>query len=247
MSPFIAVVLAPLAALSIGLLGGAAPSVAATGADPPADVRSVPQVDLRRYAGTWWEIARLPNRFQKQCASDVTATYTLREDGGIDVLNRCRREDGSIDSAEGVAVVRASSGARLGVSFLPAWLRWLPVGWSDYWIIELSPDYGHAVVGDPSRRYLWVLSRTPTLDAATLNGLLARAHAMGFPIEQVQPTVNDARRPPVDRPTSSRPRSPTPTLADAAGRRDARCRVDAPGAVPGRESLCLTALLKDPP
>jgi apolipoprotein D and lipocalin family protein len=139
-------------------------------------------VDLARYAGRWYEIARLPNRFQEQCAGDVAATYTLRTDGRVTVVNECRRKDGTLARAEGVARRAEAKGpaARLKVRFAPAFLSFLPLVWGDYWIVELDRDYRYAVVGDPSRRYLWILSRRPEMDEATYASLTDRARALGF-------------------------------------------------------------------
>jgi len=135
----------------------------------------VPELDLDRYAGTWHEVARYPNFFERNCASDVTANYTRNADGTITVVNACRKEDGSTMSAEGLARVVAP--AKLEVRFAPAWLGWLPFVWGDYWVIELASDYSYAVVGDPSREYLWILARDPRMDDATyarITGGLAR-------------------------------------------------------------------------
>ncbi len=142
----------------------------------------VPSVDLTRYAGVWYEIARLPNGFQKQCAGDVTATYTLLENGRIKVVNRCRKETGEIDEAEGEAKLSGDDvpNTKLKVRFAPSILSFLPFVWGDYWIIALSPDYSYAVIGEPARKYLWVLSRTPVMDESTLNTLLDQIKAKGY-------------------------------------------------------------------
>jgi apolipoprotein D and lipocalin family protein len=123
------------------------------------DPETVKKVNLERYAGTWYEIARIPNRFQNQCVRNVTATYKLRDDGVIDVINRCVEGDGSIDEAEGIAqVIDDSTFAKLEVSFV-SFLGIRPF-WGDYWIIGLEENYKYAIVGDPSRKYGWILSRT---------------------------------------------------------------------------------------
>ena len=133
---------------------------------PPA-VIPVPLVDLNRYSGGWYEIARIPNRFQRQCARHSIALYGLRADGFINVLNQCIKRSGNVDQATGVAkVVDPVSRARLKVS-LVSFLGWRPF-WGDYWVIGLDDDYRWAVVGSPDRRYGWVLARTPQLDAASL-------------------------------------------------------------------------------
>jgi len=142
-------------------------------------LKTVARVDLDRYIGTWHEIARYPNSFQKGCTGS-TATYTLREDGEIDVVNRCRDErDGSLREAKGRAwVIDTASNARLKVSFF-----WPFRG--DYWIIDLGNDYEFAVVGAPSRKYLWVLSRTPLMDDDVFNGIMERIEQLGFERDRV--------------------------------------------------------------
>jgi apolipoprotein D and lipocalin family protein len=140
---------------------------------------TVGDIDLSRYAGRWYEVAKYPNRFQSQCVADTTATYTLRDDGAVGVVNRCRTRDGA-DEANGIARRVEGRTDRLQVSFLPAALRWLPFGWGDYWVIELAPDYRYAVVGEPSRKYLWVLARTPRLSDADRKAIEARLPAHGY-------------------------------------------------------------------
>lgn len=151
-------------------------------------------IDLNRYAGKWYEIARLPNSFQKRCAGDVAATYTLRADGKIDVLNECRQANGKIKRASGVARVADKSdvNSKLKVRFAPAFLSFLPAVWGDYWIIELGENYEYAVVGDPSRKYLWILSRTPQMDAATYQNLLGRIARHGFDTSRLMKTDQKA-------------------------------------------------------
>jgi apolipoprotein D and lipocalin family protein len=152
-------------------------------------------VDLERYAGRWYEIARLPNRFQEQCAGDVVASYTLRPDGRVTVVNECRKKDGTVTRAEGVARRAEEKGpaSRLKVRFAPAFLSFLPFVWGDYWIVELDRDYRYAVVGDPSRRYLWILSRQPEMDAATYEQLANRASGMGFDASRLLRTPQSSR------------------------------------------------------
>lgn len=129
---------------------------------PPATVASA---DLSRYAGTWYEIARFPNRFQKQCTGDVTATYAIRTDGVIDVVNRCRVADGSIEEATGEAR-RVEGHAN-----------------------ALADDYSTAVVGSPDRKYLWLLSRTPSLPESTYQEMVAAARSQGFDSERLAKTA----------------------------------------------------------
>ena len=134
---------------------------------------TVDAVDLPRYAGDWYEIARLPNVFQSACASDTMARYSLQPDG-VSVLNRCRRADGSVDAIEGHAtIVDGSTGSRLKVTFF-----WPFRG--DYWVLALDPSYRFVLVGEPRRHYAWVLSRTPSLDPPALEMLLRKAADLGF-------------------------------------------------------------------
>jgi apolipoprotein D and lipocalin family protein len=139
----------------------------------PQPLQTVPGVELNRYYGTWYEIARLPNRFQRKCVADVQATY--RPQGKkVSVLNQCRVADGSIEQADGIAKpVKGSHGAKLRVSFFRPF-------YGDYWILALDPDYRWVLVGEPSRKYAWILARETQLDEVTLRTLLARADALGF-------------------------------------------------------------------
>jgi apolipoprotein D and lipocalin family protein len=176
-----------LARLLIIAIGCTSPSAFAQTAPLP----TVASVDLNRYVGTWYEIAKLPNFFQRQCLGDVSATYRQLEGGNVEVLNRCRTSasgEPRFDSATGVAKATDPSNAKLRVTFLPAALRWLPVGWGDYQVIELDPDYRWVVVGEPRRDYLWVLSRTPALPPGVYESLMKRAAELGFPVEKVVKT-----------------------------------------------------------
>ena len=139
---------------------------------PP--LQTVDSVDLNRYVGIWYEIARYPNTFQKGCMESM-ASYVLREDGDIQVVNSCRNaEDGKIRQAKGRAwVVDTTTNARLKVSFF-----WPFRG--DYWIIDLGKDYEYAVVGTPNRKYFWVLSRTPVMDDAVYAAIMERVRRLGF-------------------------------------------------------------------
>ncbi len=142
-------------------------------------VTAVNYVDLERYAGRWYEIAKIPNRFQKRCARGTSAEYTLSEDGRITVLNRCFKEDGSQDRVKGVAkVVDSATDAKLKVSFV-SFLGWRPF-WGDYWVIGLDAEYRWAVVGTPDRKYGWILARTPTLSAEALDRVFAIVEANGY-------------------------------------------------------------------
>ena len=186
---------------------GAAIGVSATlqPAAPRAEpVRTVPAVDLDRYVGDWFEIARFPNRFQRECVGGVRARYTRRPDGRIDVLNQCRTEDGRTEAAGIARVVDGRTFARLKVRFAPAALSFLPFVWGDYWIIGLADDYSWAVVGSPDREYLWILARTARLDEQSLAAARKAAAANGFDVSRLAQTPQDAsqRFPPELTPTN---------------------------------------------
>ena len=154
------------------------------------ELRVVPTVDLQRYQGKWYEIARLPNRFQQQCVGNVAASYTLRKDGRITVVNECKLKDGSTDRAEGIARLADPKGSssKLKVRFAPAFLSFLPFVWGDYWIIDLAPDYSYVLVGDPARKYFWILARTPQIPESTYKQLVEKARAQGFAVARLVKT-----------------------------------------------------------
>lgn len=162
------------------VLGAVSPAVLLQADAEPAPMEVVPSVDLERYAGKWYEIARYPNRFQRSCAGETTATYTLRPDGKITVLNECRSTDGKMKSAKGTARVASAKGpnTKLKVTFF-----WPFSG--NYWIIGLDPDYRWALVGEPGRDYLWILSRQPQMDEATYAEILEKARRQGYDTQRL--------------------------------------------------------------
>jgi len=158
---------------------------------PTEPLAALPSLDVPTYMGTWYQVAWFPNRFQKQCVRDTTATYR-RLPEGVEVLNRCRLADGRIDDVLGLArpaglVLTGDKlePARLEVSFLPRWLRWLPI-WGDYWVIQRADDGRYAVISEASRKYLWVLSRTPQLSAADETAIRSRLVQQGFDLSPWQ-------------------------------------------------------------
>jgi apolipoprotein D and lipocalin family protein len=168
---------------SLGLL---ATLLACQTANAPLEV--VDEVDLDRYLGSWYEIASFPQRFQRGCVA-TQASYSRREDGRIRVENACRNGsfDGEFRRVEGVAWVAdpATSQAKLKVQFF-----WPFRG--DYWIIELDPEYRYAVVGHPSRDYLWILARARTIEPSTYDVLVARIAAQGYDLERLDRTPQPA-------------------------------------------------------
>lgn len=176
--------------LLIWALSGPSAHAQATAAEPStapaAPLQSLPSLDVPPYMGTWYQVALFPNRFQKQCVSDTTATYRQLPDGTVEVINRCRTTEGRMDEVIGLARPtgalngRLLQPAQLEVSFLPSWLRWLPVGWGRYWVIQLADDGRYAVISEPSREYLWILSRKPALTPADEAAIRTRLTQQGF-------------------------------------------------------------------
>lgn len=169
----------------LALLGLAcAARTAAAGPDEKPPLETVPYVDIQRYLGTWYEIATIPQRFQKGCTA-VTATYSLRKDGAIEVVNSCRKGslDGPRKSVRGKAwVVDKRTNAKLKVRFF-----WPFSG--DYWVIGLDVDYRWAVVGHPGRKYLWILSRTPQMSEDLYRQILELVRAHGYELGGIKKTL----------------------------------------------------------
>jgi len=169
----------PMIAFFAGLAGCASTTTERLRLPP---LRTVTHVELERYVGTWYEIASFPQRFQRGCTL-TRATYAIRGDGDIDVLKSCRKDspDGQEKSARCRArVVDHSTNARLEVSFFRPF-------WGDYWIIDLADAY--AVVGHPSRDYLWILSRSPSMTDTTWQGIVGRLQAQGYETSRLVRTL----------------------------------------------------------
>ncbi len=155
-------------------------------------MRALASLDLSRYSGRWYEVARVPNQFQRRCVAETTAEYELLANGEMRVVNRCRTADGGSIRAEGRARLANRSGptSKLEVRFAPAILSFLPMVWADYWVLGLTDDYGAALVGTPDRRYLWVLARHPRLDETTYQRLVDIAAAQGFDTTRLSRSVS---------------------------------------------------------
>lgn len=173
----------------VGLLSmTGAQVIAQETATPP--VKTIAALDVPRYLGTWYEIAKFPNWFQKKCVSNTKAVYSLRVDGNLKVLNSCKTSNGEVSDAEGTArQIGAQDSPKLEVRFAPDWLSFLPLVWGDYWVIDLDPQYQVAAVSDPKREYLWVLSRTPQLDPKIYDALLQRLQQQQFDTRKLDLTV----------------------------------------------------------
>ncbi|WMW79207.1 lipocalin family protein [Undibacterium cyanobacteriorum] len=143
---------------------------------------TVDSVNLDRYLGKWYEITSIPNRFQAMCVSDTRAEY-VKDGDRIKVINRCRKQDGKIETAEGIAkIVDGSNNAKLRVSFFRPF-------YGNYWVLDLDPDYQWVLVGEPSRKYAWVLSRNMQVDPQTLQKLMQKAESLGYQATQFKASV----------------------------------------------------------
>lgn len=155
-------------------------SAAVVLADDLPALETVAEVDLAKYSGKWYEIARLPMPYQKQCAANVSATYIPNANGTIRVINRCLTDSGSWSEAEGLAKPQDEANNKLSVTFMPKALRWLPIGKAPYWVMALDENYETAMVGQPDRKYLWILSRKPQMDEAVYQAYLKQAQEQGY-------------------------------------------------------------------
>lgn len=145
------------------------------------DVKPVERVDLDRYVGKWYEVAAIPQFFQRKCVRDTFAEYSLLESGEVRVENTCARADAGREKIEGRARLEGAAGsAKLTVTFLDLFGAYRYWAGGDYWVIELDPQYRWAVVGHPTRRYGWVLSRTATLPQITLAEIIGRIKSQGY-------------------------------------------------------------------
>ena len=157
--------------------------------DSPGALTTIPSLDVPRYMGTWYEIAKYPNWFQKKCVSNTRADYSAQADGKVRVLNRCTTKDGEVNEAIGEArQLGGSTSPKLEVRFAPAWLSFVPMVWGNYWVIDLDPAYQVVAVSEPKRDYLWVLSRTPEVNAKAYDDLVARLEKKGFDSRKLERT-----------------------------------------------------------
>jgi len=158
------------------------------------EAHSVEHLDLQRYLGLWYELGRLPLRYEDDTATDVTAEYSLNDDGTVQVDNRCLDENGEPTQALGQGIPDDEHSGRLEVTFLPEGLRWIPFTKADYWVLKIDPDYRHALVGTPDHKYLWLLGREPRIDDATRAEYLAEARAQGYDLGAwIEPTQSGRR------------------------------------------------------
>jgi apolipoprotein D and lipocalin family protein len=160
------------------------------GQDMKNELQVVNKVDLKKYIGLWYEVAKIPNWFQKKCIKNTTAEYSLLDDGKIKVVNSCTEADGSNNVAEGVAKIADNiSNAKLEVSFVK--ILGIQLFWGDYWIIGLGENYDFALVGSPNRKYGWILSRTKKLPQEKLNQISDLLKIKGYDIKNFEFTEQD--------------------------------------------------------
>lgn len=184
-------------ALKIGAVALAAVWISACATKPETESmapKTVDRVDLKRYQGTWYEVARLPMFFQRNCAQSE-AHYTLKDDGNIAVTNRCRTIEGKWEEATGTASPQIKGKTdKLWVVFDNWFSNLFPgVAKGDYWVLYVSPDYKVALVGSPNRKFLWLLSRTPQVPDSVRNDLLMKAQQQGYDTTKLIWRVADSK------------------------------------------------------
>ena len=158
----------------------------------PEPLTTIAALDVPRYMGTWYEISRYPNWFQKKCVGNTKAEYSIQADGRVQVVNRCTLENGESSLAIGTArQLGAATSPKLEVRFAPAWLSFIPAVWGDYWVIDLDDQYQLAAVSDAKRKYLWILSRTPRVEQKTYEALIGRLARKGFDVKALELTRQD--------------------------------------------------------
>ena len=175
-----------LALSAAGLQAQTAP----TPASAQAPLTTIAALDVPRYMGRWYEIAKFPNWFQRKCVADTSANYQLLADGSVEVLNQCRQKNGEMQQALGAArQIGPATSPKLQVRFAPAWLSVLPFVWGNYWVIDLDERYELVAISEPKREYLWVLSRSPQVEPARYQALLGRLKALGLGTDKLEVTV----------------------------------------------------------
>ena len=157
-------------------------------------IQTVSNFDLNRYLGTWYEIARLPMKHQPEDSTDVSAHYSLNENGNVKVQNRCLDEHQQLDESVGEATIVDGPNGKLEVSFLPEGFRWVPFTKGDYWVLKIDENYQTALVGEPGLKYLWILHRDTVLDEQTKNQYLQYAKSLGYELSDLIHTVHTGRK-----------------------------------------------------
>lgn len=167
------------------------PTIAQEAAHTSA-LTTIPALDVPRYMGVWYEIAKYPNWFQRKCSRGTQAAYRLAAAGEVTVTNRCQTSSGEWIEAVGQArQIGAASSPKLQVRFAPAWLSFLPFVWGNYWVIDLDEAYQLVAISEPSREYLWILARTPSISPEAEQALRARLAQQGFDLTRLERTPQE--------------------------------------------------------
>lgn len=158
------------------------------------DLTTVSNFNLEKYLGTWYEIARLPMKYQPDDSTDISAVYSLNENGKVRVQNRCLDADKKLDESIGEATVIDAEHGKLEVSFLPEGFRWIPFTKGDYWVLKIDENYQTVLIGEPNQKFLWVLHRSPSLDENTKAEYLAYATSIGYDLTDLIHTVHTGQK-----------------------------------------------------
>ncbi len=182
-------------ALTVALVLGSTLSLKAVSAQEIAPLQAISSLDLQKYKGRWFEIAKYPNRFQAMCIKSTSAQYSLNENG-VAVLNTCTTDKNEATQALGQArAVGKISGeslspAQLEVAFAPTWIRWLPMVWGNYWVVAIDPNYRWSLVSEPKREFAWILARESKLSEADKQAVLAAVRAAGLDEKKLEWTLH---------------------------------------------------------
>ncbi len=158
-------------------------------AQPKTALKTISVLDVPRYMGTWYEVAKYPNRFQKKCVANTQAEYRLLSADSLQVINRCKTDKDDMEVAIGEArQLGAAASPKLQVRFAPSWLSMFPFVWGNYWVIDLDANYQLAAVSEPQRDYLWILARSPNVNPDAYSALLQRLSEQGFDVNRLERT-----------------------------------------------------------
>lgn len=147
--------------------------------------QTVPKVDLNRYMGKWYEVAKIPNTFQKTCISDITVNYTLLANNHVAGVNTCRKANGELYQLAVDGKVQDASNAKIVFKITSSWLRFIPMIRADYWIVDLANDYSYAAVATADGKYLWILARQPQLAESVYLQIVQRVAKLGFATDKL--------------------------------------------------------------
>ena len=143
------------------------------------------EIDLNKYLGTWYEQARFDNFFERKCKSNISAKYTLLDDGSVEVLNSCTTHSGKFSKVKGSAHKAKSKDVTFKVTFAPKILRLLPFVWANYTVLYVDPNYEFALVGEPSKKYRWFLSRAKKDDSDMVERGKIKAQEHGYDLSKL--------------------------------------------------------------